>query len=106
MDNKSDSQLLIIKATIEAIRNNSDKRMKKITEDLTAIIISMIDQNKIQKYSLENKDKPKPQEPTTVISANKSDTPLEGGHSTEIGCMWTLKHEIISPKFYEILIKT
>ena len=41
-----------------------------------------------------------------MISANKSDTPLEGGHSTEIGGMWTLKHDISSPKFYEILIKT
>ena len=31
---------------------------------------------------------------------------LEGGHSTKIRGMWTLKHEISSPKFYELLIKT
>ena len=31
---------------------------------------------------------------------------MEGRHSTKIGDMWTLKHEISSPKFYENLIKT
>ena len=31
---------------------------------------------------------------------------LEGGHYEENGGMWTLKHEISSPKFYGILIKT
>ena len=30
---------------------------------------------------------------------------MDGGHSTKIGEMWTLKHEIISPKLYEIPIK-
>ena len=34
------------------------------------------------------------------------DPPLDGGNSTRIGGMWTLKHDIISPKFYELLIKT
>ena len=32
-------------------------------------------------------------------------TPLGGGHYTKIGGIWTLKHEISPPKFYEILIK-
>ena len=31
---------------------------------------------------------------------------MEGGHSNKIGGMWTLKHDMSSPKFYEILIKT
>ena len=31
---------------------------------------------------------------------------MEGGHSTKIGGIWTLKHETISTKFYEILIRT
>ena len=31
---------------------------------------------------------------------------MEGGHYTKIDGMWTLKHEISSPKFYELLIKT
>ena len=34
------------------------------------------------------------------------DPPLEGAHSIKSFGMWTLKHEIVSPKFYEILIKT
>ena len=43
---------------------------------------------------------------TTVVPDKKKDTPLEGGHSTKISAMWNLKHEIRSPKFYELLIKT
>ena len=31
---------------------------------------------------------------------------MEGGQSTKIGGMWNFKHEISSPKFYAILIKT
>ena len=31
---------------------------------------------------------------------------MDGVQYTKIGVMWTLKHEIISPIFYEILIKT
>ena len=46
---------------------------------------------------------------TTVrdrVTADRRAPLLEGGHSTKIGSMWTLKHEISSPKFYELLIKT
>ena len=46
-----------------------------------------------------------PPDPTTAVPAHRRDPPLEGGHSTKIGGMWTLKHEISSPKFYELLIK-
>ena len=47
-----------------------------------------------------------PPYPTTVVHTNRRAQPLEGGHSTNIGGMWTLKHEISSPKFYGLLIKT
>ena len=50
-------------------------------------------------------DSPKAQNSTTLVPDNKKDQPLEGGHSTKIGGMWTLKHEISSPKLYEIPIK-
>ena len=40
-----------------------------------------------------------------MVPANKRAPLLEGGNSKEIGGMWTLKHEISSPKFYETLIK-
>ena len=65
-----------------------------------------MDQIKIPKYSPENKDSQKSQDTTTVVLANKRYPTLEGGHDMEIGSMWTLKHEISSPKFYELLIKT
>ena len=30
---------------------------------------------------------------------------MDGGHSTKLGDIWNLKHEISSPKSYELLIK-
>ena len=50
------------------------------------------------------KDISTPPEPTTVVPSNRRYPPLEGGHSNKIGGMWTLKHEISSPKFYELFI--
>ena len=44
--------------------------------------------------------------PATVVLAISRASPLEGGHSTKIGGLWNLKHDISSPKFYELLIKT
>ena len=62
----------------------------------------------IQKHNSqpENMYPPKAQDPSTVVPANKKAPLLEGGHSTKIGGMRTLKNEIRSPKFYEIIIKT
>ena len=65
-----------------------------------------MDKIRISKSSLYNNDSPKDQHPATVLLANWKDPPLEGGNSTNIGCMWNLKHDISSPKFYEILINT
>ena len=39
-----------------------------------------------------------------MVPAKNNAPQLEGGHSTKIGGVWRLKHEIISPKFYELLI--
>ena len=47
MDNKSDDQLLSMKAMIEATRKKSNEKMKKIKEDLTELIASMKDKIKI-----------------------------------------------------------
>ena len=80
--------------------------MNNLTEYLTVMITSMMDQIKTSKYSPDKKDSPKSQYPTTVVPDTKKASPLEGGHSTKIGGMWTLKREISSPKFYELLIKT
>ena len=40
-----------------------------------------------------------------MVPSNRRLPPLDGGHSTKIVGMWTLKHDIGSPKFYELLIK-
>ena len=49
MDKKSDEQLLIMQATIESNKQDYDEKMKKITEDITSMITSMMDQIKILK---------------------------------------------------------
>ena len=105
MDNNSDEQLLIVQATIEANSKYYDNKMKNPTEDLTAIIASMMDQIKKYKYFSYKKDSPKNQDPTTLVPANKKAPTLEGGHSIEIGDMWTLKHDISSTKLYGLLVK-
>ena len=66
----------------------------------------MMDQIKISRSSPDKKDTPKAQYTTTVVPSNKKDPSLEGGHYKKIGGMCTLKHEISSPKLYELLIKT
>ena len=105
MYNKSDDQLLIIQATIESNRQDYNEKMKNLTEDLTAIITSMMEQIKISESSPDKKDPPRSQGPTTVFPANNIYQPLEGGNSTKIGGKWNLNNEIISPKLYELLIK-
>ena len=50
-------------------------------------------------------DTPTTPDPTIVVTSNRRAPPLEGGHSDKIRGMWNLKHDIISPKFYELLIK-
>ena len=58
------------------------------------------------KPSPKNKDSRKAHNTNPLLPAKRISPPLEGGHNTKIGGMWTIKHEIVSPKFYEILIKT
>ena len=48
----------------------------------------------------------KAQDPDTMAPSKNKDQPLEGGNSTQIGGMWTLKHVIISQKLYELITKT
>ena len=105
MDNKSDEKLLIVQSIIEANKQDSDEKMNNLTEDLTGMIASMMDQIKISKSSIDKKGSPKDQDHTTLAPANKKDPPPEGGYSTKIGGMWTLKHEISSTKVNELLIK-
>ena len=104
MDKNSYDQLLIMQVTIDANRQDSDEKMNNITEDLTSMITSIMDHIKYFKYSPYNKDSPKYQYPTNLFLSNNKAPKLEGVHSTSIGDMWNLKHDIISPKFFEFLI--
>ena len=94
---------------IKANKQESDDKMMKLTENLKSIIASsitsMMDQEKTFKYSPTQKCQPNTPEHNTVIPANKRAPPLEGRNSTKNGGMWTLKHEISSPKLYELLVK-
>ena len=91
---------------IEANNQDYDEKTNNLTGELKATIASMMDQIKTSKYSQDKRDKKKAQYPTTVVPANNMSPPLEGGNPTKIGGMWNLKHEISSPKFYELLVKT
>ena len=84
----------------------TDDKLTHITENLKVLTSFMMDQTNNLKFSPAQRYASTPPEPTTMIPANRRGPPLDGGNSAKIGGMWTLKHEISSPKFYEILIKT
>ena len=57
--------------------------------------------DKIQLYNCKSSE-----DNTTLVLANNNAPPLEGGYSKNIGGMWNIKHEIRSPRFYELLTNT
>ena len=84
------------------------EKLTQITEDLkvlTETITSIMDQTNNSKLSPAQKDISTPPDPTTVVPDNRRAPTLDRVHPNKIGGMWTLKHEIRSPKFYELLIK-
>ena len=98
-----------MQSKIDYNRQDSDKKIKTSDskpDKLMEVIENMMSQNQKSNSLPENMDSPKSQDTTTALPANKKYPSLEGGHYTNIGGMWTLKNEIISPKFYELLIKT
>ena len=113
MEKNYDEQFIIMQAVIEAnkweMRSNKQDSGEKMTqfivkfETILAVISSHI--NTLE-HSPTQKDTSNPLDPTIVVTANRKAPPLDGGNSTKIGGMWTLKHEIRSPKFYELLTKT
>ena len=82
-----------------------DKQDSKL-DNITAMIKNMMYHNQNLNYPPDNMDSPYAHGPTTVVSDNKKAIPLEGGYSTKNGYLWTLKHDIRSPKFYELIINT
>ena len=106
MENKSEDQLILMKEEIENHKQEMKFEMKDIKETLKTFTEFMMDQINISKPSPAQKDTSTPPYPTTTVQTNKRAPPLEGGISENIGGMWTLKHEIRSPRFYELLTKT
>ena len=112
MDNNYDEQFLIIQATIEDNKQETDEKKMKtdeklthITEKLKVSTAFMMNQTKILYFSPAQKDASTTPDPTTMVPANRRDPPLDGGNYTKCFGMWNLKHETITPKFYELLIK-
>ena len=87
-------------------KRDSDEKMTKFTEEFKTMLAAIADHINTLKSSSTQKDSPKPPYPTTVVPVNRRDPPLDGGQSTKVGGMWTLKQEISSPRFYELLVKT
>ena len=106
MYTKSYDQLLIMKAMIDANRQDYDEKIMKLTAELTAVIGSIMDQIKVSISSPENMNSPKEQDTITEVPDNRKAPPLEGGSYKTFGGMWTLKYDISLPKFYELLFKT
>ena len=65
-----------MQARIESNKQDSDEKIKKLTGDITAMITSMMDQIKMSKPSLDQKDPQKPEDPATVFLSNKRYPPL------------------------------
>ena len=82
------------------------EKLTLLTENLQVLTASMMNHTNISKSSPAHKYTSTPPDPITMVPTNRQDPPLEGGNSTKIGGMWTLKHDISSPKLYELLIKT
>ena len=106
MDNKSYEQFLIIQATVETNKQDNDEKLTNIIENLKFLTVFMMDQTNNSELSPSQKYTLTPLEPNNLVLSNRRDPPLDGGDSTKIGGMWTLKHEISSPKCYELLIRT
>ena len=79
-------------------------KMRYDITDIKKILTHMMTQK--NNYLLENMDSPKAQDPETLFLYTNKAPPLEGGNDMKICGMWNLKHDIRSPKFYELLIKT
>ena len=105
MEINYDEQFIIIQAKIGSNNQDSNKKIKKSTEELKKMLAEIIYQINNLESSQTQKDPPKYLSYTTVVSYNRRAPPLEGGQSMKIGGIWTLKHEISSPRFYELLIK-
>ena len=110
MDNNLDYHLLPIQYSIADNQKSCqapDEKMNKYDSKLDQIITLLQKVLAQNKHSFpDNIYSPKSHYPTTMVPSNNKFPPLYGVNSTKIGGIWTIKRDIISPKFYELLIKT
>ena len=113
IENKYYEQFIIIKTAIESNKQemksknqDSDEKMTQLTVKFETMLVLISNQLNALEYSPTQKDTLNPQDITTVVPANRRAPTLEGLNSTKIGVMWTLKHDISSPKIYQFLINT
>ena len=98
------------KQVASKLKKDNDKLNKKLNKHnfelskIRILIYEVLVKN--QNSSPHNMYSKKYQDPNTMFPDNKNIPPLECGISMKIGGMWTLKHEIISPKFYDLPTKT
>ena len=90
------------------IKRNILTRNRKKTYDKIDKIDKWMENlmDKFENSSPNKAETNKTQNSFTVVRTTRKVTALEGGNYHKIGLMWTLKHEISSPKFYELIIKT
>ena len=91
--------------TIKLLR--VQKKFKTHESEFTNIKTLLVQMKaQIKNLSPDKVGSPKAQDYEIMIPDNKKAQPLEDVNSMKIGGMWTLKHDINSPKIYELLIKT
>ena len=88
------------KQEMKANKQDSDEKMMQLTVKFETMLAVISNQFNNLASSPTQKDKLTPLDPTPNVTDHRKAPPLEGGHSTKIGGMWTLKHNIRSPKFY------
>ena len=99
MDAKLEDQILIIKASIDNNNKATGTKYKETDYKLDKIekqIEKLIDKLKNAYQNMMETRNPK--DCAAVDHGNRKFTSLEGGNFNTIGIMWTLKHDISSPK--------
>ena len=99
MDAKLEDQILIIKASIDNNNKSTGNKYKDTDYKLDKIekqIEKLID--KLENSSPNMIETRNPKDCAAVVHGNRKFTSLEGGNFNTIGIMWTLKHDISSPK--------
>ena len=94
------------KQEMKSNKQDSDEKMTEFVKDLNEMLAAITDQSNIFKSSPIREDSLKPPDPNNLVPTKRKTPPLDCGQYTKSGGMWTLKHEISSPRFYELLINT